>query len=290
MVPRRVVLVVPLVAVLTAVGSTVLAQDSLQSARAFYASAEYENALKVLTGLSAAERTPEVEQYRVSCLVALGRVKEATKVVESVVLANPSYVPDPTDVPPRIVELFGQTRKALLPDVARKMYAEAKAALDRSDREAAISGFSNLVTLTKGTDQFGNGLLSELRLLALGFLDLSRALPAPAPAAPSPAPPDEPRKAGRPPDITPPVAIKQAMPAWIPPDAVSRGASFAGSVRVMISASGRVDSAEIVRSVHPQYDRLLLQAARLWEYQPARSDGVAVPSEQVVQVQLKPRE
>ena len=42
-------------------------------------------------------------------------------------------------------------------------------------------------------------------------------------------------------------------------------------------------------SVHPAYDRLLLQAAREWTYQPARANGAAVPSEKVVQVVLKPR-
>jgi TonB family protein len=66
--------------------------------------------------------------------------------------------------------------------------------------------------------------------------------------------------------------------------------TFSGSVRVGISAAGRVESADIVQSVHPGYDRLLLQAARAWEYQAATSDGVPVASEQLVQVQLKPRQ
>ena len=60
-------------------------------------------------------------------------------------------------------------------------------------------------------------------------------------------------------------------------------------MRVRIDAEGRVTDAEMTAPVHPMYDRLLLQAAREWPYQPARTNGVAVPSEKVVQVVLKPR-
>jgi protein TonB len=117
---------------------------------------------------------------------------------------------------------------------------------------------------------------------------LSRAIPEPpkpvvepptaAVAAPAP-----------PPELTPPVALKQVMPQWVPPDLVSRQTEFTGSIRVSISAGGKVAAAQIVTAVHPLYDRLLLEAARSWEFQPARRDGVAIPSEQVVQVRLKPR-
>ena len=80
------------------------------------------------------------------------------------------------------------------------------------------------------------------------------------------------------------------MPQWFPTDAASREGSFSGAIRVSITAAGRVDNVVVEKSVHPSYDRLLLQAAREWEYLPARTDGVAVPSEQLVQVQLKPRQ
>ena len=80
------------------------------------------------------------------------------------------------------------------------------------------------------------------------------------------------------------------MPQWVPSDMLSRQSSFTGAVRVAISAAGRVETATIERSVHPAYDPLLLQATRSWEYQPARNGGVPVPSEQLVQVQLKPRQ
>jgi len=69
----------------------------------------------------------------------------------------------------------------------------------------------------------------------------------------------------------------------------SRLTEFRGAVRVRIDAEGRVVSAEMAAPVHPSYDRLLLVAAKAWQYQPARTNGTPVPSEKIVQVVLKPR-
>ena len=79
------------------------------------------------------------------------------------------------------------------------------------------------------------------------------------------------------------------MPPWVPTEASSRQA-YTGAIRVTISAAGLVEAAVMVRPSHPAYDRILLQAAMGWEYQPARRDGVPVPSEQVVEIQLKPKQ
>jgi TonB family protein len=268
--------------------SLAFAQESLQSAKDLYASAAYDDALNVLSRLRVIEPKPEVEQYRVLCLVALGRHAEAEEAVRAVVGTSPTFVPDPSEVSPRIQELFARTRRQLLPEIARRIYLDAKAAFDRKDREAAQSGFDGLLRLVDSAGPQPEGALPELRLLAAGFLDLSRALPDPVRERTTAS--AVPAKPARLPEITPPVAIRQVMPQWVPSDTLSRQGSFTGAVRVSISATGRVEAATIERSVHPAYDRLLLQAARSWEYQPARSDGVQVPSDQLVQVQLKPRQ
>ena len=131
--------------------------------------------------------------------------------------------------------------------------------------------------------------LDELRFLAAGFLDLSRALtPTKPESTPAASASSAAAASGTPLDIAPPVAIRQVMPPWVPPD-TARQSIFTGAIRVSISTSGRVEAAEIIRPVHPVYDRALLQAARAWEYQPARRGGVPIPSEQVVEVQLKPK-
>jgi TonB family protein len=83
--------------------------------------------------------------------------------------------------------------------------------------------------------------------------------------------------------------IRQALPSWQTRDQTSSQFGFKGAVKVTINAEGKVEAAVIVDSVHRSYDTLLLAAARTWLYKPAMKDGVAVPSEKIVQVELKPR-
>jgi TonB family protein len=64
---------------------------------------------------------------------------------------------------------------------------------------------------------------------------------------------------------------------------------YKGAVKVMISADGKVESAEIVTPTDRQYDRQLLNAARSWLYEPARRNGVAISAEKIVSVYLRPR-
>jgi TonB family protein len=282
---RRIALWVLLAAMMTGTAS---GQESLQSAKDLYASAAYEDALAVLGRLQRTDSPLEVQQYRAFCLIALGRVDEAERAIELVVSANPKYVPTAMDVSPRIQEVFTRTRNQILPEIARERYVDAKRALDRKDRDAAVTGFAAVVELIDGASPELREALDELRFLAAGFLDLSTAMRPSAPAGASPEPATataRPRSI----EITPPVALKQVMPPWAPTGATSRQV-YSGAIRVAISAAGRVESASIVRPSHPAYDRVLLQAAMSWEYQPARRDGVGVPSEQVVEIQLKPRQ
>jgi TonB family protein len=277
------------VLLVTFVSGTASAQESLQAAKDLYAAAAYEDALAVLGRLQQVDAPVEVEQYRAFCLIALGRVSEAERAIELVVSANPRYVPTAMDVSPRIQEVFTRTRNQLLPEIARERYVAAKQALDRKDRDGAVAGFAAVVELIDGATLELREALDELRFLAAGFLDLSTAMRPPVAPAAKPAEVTRPPARPKPVEVIPPVAVKQVMPPWVPTES-ARQQTYTGSIRVTIASTGRVDSAAIIRPSHPAYDRLLLQAAMNWEYQPARRDGVPVPSEQVVEVQLKPRQ
>jgi TonB family protein len=279
---------------LMAATSPLLAQDSVQKIKDLYASAAYEETLSAVTSLGAVDPKPEVEQYRVFSLVALGRVAEAEQVVEAVLRAQPRYRPEPSEASPRIQELFAKVRGRIGPDVVKALYGEAKAALERKDRAAAITLFGEMVAAADDPDIKGQGSVAELRLLGAGFLELSKALPAGASGAPSPVASAEPPtvsgsspQANLPVAITGPIAIRQALPAW-PPSMPLGNREFTGTVRVMIAADGTVESAEILSSVHPIYDPVLLKAAKGWLYEPARRNGVALPSEKSVTVHVKP--
>jgi TonB family protein len=291
--PRSVVHAAVVAAMLVAVPAQ--AQEVLDRVRALYASAAYEDALTAISAVPDAAAKPDLEVYRISCLVALGRSAEAQRAVDTVVNSNPMYQPDKAEASPRIQELFKTARKQLLPGIARRLYTDAKAALDRKDREAAVNGFTEAVRILNEPEAGQSELIAELRQLATGFLDLSRALPvAAAPAAAAlavaEAPPPAPVQPGGP--VVPdkgPEPIRQTLPSWTPRDQASSRFGFKGAVKVTISKEGTVESAVIVDSVHRAYDTLLLAAAHTWLYKPAMKNGVAVPSEKIVQVELRPK-
>jgi hypothetical protein len=287
------------VAWVTVAGSSLAyGQETLQQVKSLYASAAYEEALTIVSRMQTSGRKPEYEQYRVFCLVALGRTAEAEKVIASVVVENPSFVPDAGETSPRIQEMFLRVRRELVPEIAQRMYAEARAALNRKDKEATEQ-FAALVQLIDSATRLDAGeagsesaepMLSELRLLAAGFLDLSRAMSdaRPRTEADPPKPAPRPQVAASAPDVTSPVPVKQDLPLWVPPDQGSRR-EFRGALRVFISEVGRVTGAELTQVIHPAYDRQLLLAAKSWEYQPALKNGLPVASEKVIEVVLKPR-
>ncbi len=88
------------------------------------------------------------------------------------------------------------------------------------------------------------------------------------------------------PIVVPPVALKQDMPRWNPNDAMARDAS-GGSILVQIDATGRVSSAAMVRPVHPQFDVLMIEAAKTWRYRPATRNGQPIPWESVVAIKVQ---
>jgi TonB family protein len=268
------------------------AQDTLQVIKDLYASAAYEEALAAIAKLDPASPNLEAEQYRVFCLVALGRMDDADKAVEAVLTAHPEYRPDAAQASPRIQALFSVVRKRIGPSLVKRMYQQGKAAMDRKDREEAVSQFEAMLRIADDADVRTEAGVAELKELGTGFLELSRAMPGKgAPATPAGPPPVAPSPAAGTPRlsaIVAPIVVQQRFPQWVPPDAVSRTRDFRGSVRVQISAEGRVTSAEIVKSVHPAYDQSLLRAARGWLYEPARRDGVPIPSEKTVEVAVGP--
>jgi protein TonB len=288
-----------------------LAQDDLQRAKDLYAAAAYEEALAILTAVPEAERVPQVRQYQAFCLIALGHTAEAQQAIEALLTAHPTYQPDPGETSPRVLEVFTEARHNAMPAITRQMYVDAKAALERKDRRAAVSGFDGLLrTIDSAPDLAAQ--FEDLRVLADGFATLSRALPgvptfaaaAPGPAsakatpgpasaaaAAAPGPGSaaaQPAEPAQPALSTRPLVVKQEIPPWVAYDGVSRRQAFNGILRIRVGTDGRVQSAEMIRPVHPGYDRELLRATESWLYKPATENGVAVPSDVMVQIQLRP--
>src|SRR5262245_47160997 len=294
---------IAVILVLALAGSIVRAQDGLGRAKEFYASADYEQALQVLSSLQGKGGDPtEIASYQVFCLVALGRNDEARKAIETIVRIDPLYHPSEAQASPRVRSFFETVRRPLLPDIVRQTYAGAKDAFDRKQMPVAAKGFDRVITLLDDLKDGDDQGVADLRILATGFRDLAKsAPPPPPPPAPTPAAPTAP--AGAPAatttapaattvpkssaapvptfgpadkDVRAPVPISQVMPAWRPQNPVEARLDYEGAIELLIGEDGSVISAVIVKSVQPRYDPILLQAAKTWKYQPAMKNGKPV--------------
>jgi TonB family protein len=273
------------------------AQDPLTAIRDLYANADYDGALGALDRLDI-ETTSydaiEGNQYRALCLFALGRTTDAEAVIEQIVRLKPAFTPG-DDAAPRVRTAFERVRLRVLPEVARSNYASARAAYDRKEFAAAAPAFEEVLALLDVlSTSTSDPAVSDLRTLASGFLDLSKAALTPPPPPPTPEPAGKPA-APAPARVAPeptvdPVVIQQVLPQW---NAGWLGAQaqmeFRGAVEIVIDEEGAVSSARIVDSVHPTYDPALLEAARGWRYRPATTGGKPVTSTKRVEVVLRPR-
>ena len=297
--------IVWLAASLLVATTTASAQDNtLARAKDFYASAAYDEALQVLVALrsktSNTSESTEAAAYQVFCLVALGRNAEAKSTIEEMVRFDPLYHPPEAETSPRVRTLYEDVRRPLLPEIVRTSYARAKEAFDRKEMPIAAEGFDKVLKLLDEVKATDPGM-ADLRTLATGFRDFSKAAAAPPPpppaADPTPAPAPAPTATveatpaiiTRNPtqesqltygatdlDVKKPVPINQALPAWRPENPVEERQSYSGAIEILVGEDGKVISVTLIKSVHPRYDAVLLQSARKWEFRPATRNGKPV--------------
>jgi hypothetical protein len=289
-------------------------QDQLASARALYASAEYDNALEVLERLAGATASPrdrqEIELYRTLCLFAVGRRTDADLTIEGMITRDPLYQPG-SELPPRARTAFSDAKQRLLPVIVQNQYAAAKQAFDRSEFQIAADIFRRVLDMLEHPDMGVAGRqppLSDLRMLAVGFHDLSvKSIPPPPPPAvvaaePEPAPeppPAAPRTyTGDEAGVRMPVAIAQVLPKY--PGIVPAG-GLRGIVEVIIDTEGKVEAAAMIEPLHGNvedgartlvnastYHKLVLAAATRWQFTPATLNGAPVPFRKRVQINIVP--
>ena len=300
---------------LLALGSaSARAQDPIVAARELYASAANEDALDTLRKARGAG--PEVastdgEVLQAFCLLALRRDDEARSVIEGVVTERPMYLPSDDDASPRIRSAFQDVRKKVLPSVARQLYASAKDDYEKKNTVVAAAKFGELLRVLSDPDLMKDPTLSDLRLLAEGFRDISEAASTIATSADTqprsgssgavpvgggtaPAPGRAIRAAEPAPlapvslPVTPPVAINQQMPAWRG-DLMNVRSEFTGAIDLIIDETGHVESASLRKSVHPMYDPLLLEAAKSWTYKPAMRGTQPIKFQKTLVVKLNAR-
>jgi TonB family protein len=256
------------------------AQSPLTAARDLYAAAAYEDALRILDTLPpdvAPDNREAAALYRALCLFAVGRAKEGSAVIDTLIHDNPLYHPPDGEMPPRIQLAFTAARRRLLPLIAQQQYNDGKSAFDRQDFAAAAGQFKQALDTLADPDvtaEANQPPLSDLRTLALGFHTLSdKAIPPPPAPAAAPAPRRIlPIYIGEEPGVVSPVVVRQDVPSYVGRVPGPR----TGVVEVVVNEQGTIDAARMTISIEPRYDERVLSAARKWLYKPATVDGTPV--------------
>jgi TonB family protein len=277
----------------------------------------YEAALEHLGGQTSTD--DEAEEYRVLCLLALGRQADAERIVERRIARTPLVAPDMQGRAPGFVTTYLQVRRRMLPLIAQTMYGLAKAGFDAGHFEAAAVQFEELIELLHADGAADPG--GDIEVLADGFLRLSRSRGERASLEPMTILPDahadvpvaetilipaavaeafQPEADGAKPfspwrsqvfgpddpSVTPPATVAQPMPVWLAPGRFAH-VTFRGSLEVVVDETGAVRSAKVLERTHPLYDLQLAAAAKAWRYEPAVKDGRPVKYRKVVEFTLR---
>jgi TonB family protein len=320
-------------AVVIVVAAPASGQPAIDEAIALYAAAAYDEALNALERvpapeLSGAERDT-ADRYRMLCLLALGRTADAELVIAELLERSPGARLDP-DVSPRARRAFDDTRRRVLPALARRHYQRARALYDEHRYEEAAEGFALARSLAADPELSpAEPGLADLAELAAGFEELSRRAPAverssapaaagawppaaaPRSAAPAAAATDRSRERASASPDTPgvPAGGSGAAPRVRPSDALYSDAdtgvlapiqirreirwlgrrrpapaTLLGIVEVEIDKNGRVVNAAIRKSVSREFDAVVLDSVKVWEFRPAIRAGLTVRYKKVIEV------
>ena len=268
----------------------------LSAAKTLYASGDYEEALKKLPSDIKAD---EADQYRALCLLALGKSDDAERALEALVARRPLFKMSETDVSPRLVSMFHDVRKRVLPTTVRDLYVRARASFDQKNFTAASADLKDLMALFGDDDLAGSSAsLADLKLVAEGFLTLTETELANRAKAQAAAATLEPRSAvpsqnqiftADDKDVKAPIEISREMPEWRPSSSIQDRQEHRGILRIVIDERGKVESAMIVQSVLASYDPQLLEATKQWQYRPALRNGQAVKYVKLISITLSSR-
>lgn len=211
-----------------AVPSLATAQPTLAAALQLYSSAAYDDALIALEALPRETASPDdrrqIDQHRMLCLMALGRLQAAETVAAALLEAHPDFTLAERDAAPRVRAMFDATRRRVLPKLARRTYADAKQAFDDGQWVEARRGFLALDRMLTDAGS-ADPTLMDLRTLGEGFLRLvAAALDGPASSTSSvPVAPPSPLASRELPSVVDVLAAR-TLPREAPPNAMVEAA------------------------------------------------------------------
>jgi ketosteroid isomerase-like protein len=160
--------------------------DRLAGVKALFAAADCEAVLIVLSTDDVAS-SPGADQYRALCLLALGRLDDVDRLLETLIRRDPTFNMSVSEVTPRMIALFRQTRQRLLPGILDDRFKAAKTSFEQGRHAEAAVQFRALLTLLADEDAMsgeGPPVSRDMQRVAEGFLNLSTKALAEAPPPP----------------------------------------------------------------------------------------------------------
>jgi hypothetical protein len=214
----------------------------------------------------------EADERQAAGLLASGRADEAAMFFDAIVMRNPLHQLDPARTSPEALLAFRNSKRVLLPALARRHYQDARAAFDAGDFSLAISEGERALALLNDAD------------IEAGPADLKEDVPDLLARASASRTVEEERiyalgDAG----VTPPRPLGRQLST-----ASQSRTSFrpTGRLEILVSRTGRVEAVKLDTPLNGYHDRMLVSAAKAWHYRPALRNGKPVRFTLVMSINL----
>jgi hypothetical protein len=215
--------------------------------------------------------TPRDSARRASELVAQGQTAQAAMVFDSLLMANPLYEPKATDLTPESMSAFRASQRVLLPSLAMRGYDRAKAALAAGDVDRALAAVKETAAILERPAANATAE-QKLRLQELGEQATFAKVTA-----------DEVIYSAADAGVVPPRPISRQFPAatpnGVPPHRI-------GTLEMIIGKDGTVEFVKLHTPLNRYHERMIVSAAKAWQYRPAMRAGKAVKYRLTVQINL----
>ena len=208
---------------------------------------------------------------RAGALLAEGRDGEAVVILDGVVTKNPLYQPDPARFTPETLSAFQNSKRLLLPAMARRYYQEARVAYDAGDFTMALTKSERAQALLRDADiDPADATLDDDVTGLIAMVNAARTL-------------EEAKiytSADR--DVTPPRPIGRQLSTA----SVSGRAPLTGRLEIVVGRQGEVETVRLETPVNGYHDRMIVSAAKAWHYRPALRKGRPVRYSMVMSITL----
>jgi hypothetical protein len=187
------------------------------------------------------------------------RAEDAQRLYDRIVLSDPLFTLSPDRATPEAVAALRDSKRVLVPHIARRDYERARAAFDAGMYEQAAIDATRvsrmLGELDAGVAPPGLGEANRQLLVRIESARAREDLRIYTEA-----------DAG----VTPPEALSRQLPL-APPIGVAKGQI--GTLEMVISRAGQVEAIKLHTPLNRYHERMIVSAAKAWRYRPALKDG-----------------